>query len=171
MESRIRFQFPIYTRNVPRPLLRLHLQKKKPQILSVKNGPIERFQGVNPRWHKSIFWLLWASLCLSTQRPSQTPTCASAGWMGVGIFGRGTALDAPSIMCAVRCRRERMPQEHRTERVTGARFIRRCMTHMIDATAALLFSIDRAQRTPPGKGAEPHRGGMLGLRPRTSPKP
>ena len=60
----------------------------------------------------------------------------------------GTALDTPSIMCVMRGRMERLLQEHTAERATGARFIRPCMTHMIDATAALLFSTDYAQRTP-----------------------
>ena len=39
-------------------------------------------------------------------------------------------------MCVMRGRMERVSQEHTAERATGTRFIRPCMTHMIDATAA-----------------------------------
>ena len=61
----------------------------------------------------------------------------------------GPALDAPSIMCVMRGRMERMPQEHRAERANGARFIRPCITHVIDATATWHQSTDNAQLTPP----------------------
>ena len=64
-------------------------------------------------------------------------------------FWTGTALDAPSIMCVMRGRMERMPQEHRAERANGARFIRPCITHVIDATATWHQSTDNAQLTPP----------------------
>ena len=43
-------------------------------------------------------------------------------------YWTGTALDTPSIMCLVRGRMERLFQEHKAERATGARFIRPCMT-------------------------------------------
>ena len=39
-------------------------------------------------------------------------------------------------MFVMRGRMERLPQEHKAERAPRARFIRPCMTHMIDATAA-----------------------------------
>ena len=42
-----------------------------------------------------------------------------------------------------------MPQEHRAERANGARFIRTCITHVIDATATWHQSTDNAQLTPP----------------------
>ena len=52
-------------------------------------------------------------------------------------------------MCVMRGRMERMPQEHRAERANGARFIRTCITHVIDATATWHQSTDNAQLTPP----------------------
>ena len=53
-------------------------------------------------------------------------------------------------MCVISGRMERMPQEHsRAERANGARFIRTCITHVIDATATWHQSTDNAQLTPP----------------------
>ena len=71
------------------------------------------------------------------------------------------------------------PSEHTAERATGTRFIRPCMTHGIDATAALFSpQTTRSARPRPGiphlwcgKGTGNNCGGLLGLRPRTSPKP
>ena len=42
-----------------------------------------------------------------------------------------------------------MPQEQRAERANGARFIRPCITHVIDATAAGHQPTDNAQLTHP----------------------
>ena len=52
-------------------------------------------------------------------------------------------------MCVMRGRMKRMSQEYRAERATGARLIRPCMTHMIDATTAWRISTDNAQLTLP----------------------
>ena len=51
-------------------------------------------------------------------------------------------------MCVLRGRIKRLLQEHKAERATGARVIRPCITHTIDATAALRLSTGNAQRTP-----------------------
>ena len=50
-------------------------------------------------------------------------------------------------MCVMRGRMKRMLQEHRAECANGARFVRPCMTHMIDVT--ITWRIYNAQLTLP----------------------